>query len=651
MAVVAPKRKQDYVAGHDFADPFGVAATLPSVLQTAAALIPADAYSVWLLDVPQQLWRVAAARGLSDDYARQSVPAPPEGIPAEPICTEDVDQPSPLHARREFYRREQIRSLMALPLSIRGERRGTLVFYFRQRHKFTPDEIAHASALASLASSALATAELYHEQSQAKERLQRRELEERTLLSSIPDYIARFDRELRYLYKSAHPEVAASMPSGGYIGKTFRELGFPPHLVELWEKPLRRAFETAQPGTVEYSLPAQDGTVRHYVALVTPEVGGDGSVESVMTLTRDVTEQRNASEKLRRSELELRLIIDSMPGLVAYVDREQVFRRVNRLFEQWFKAPVQSFIGKRVSEVVGENYAHLQAHIERALNGEIVQYETTNEYGDTTRRVLITYVPDFDAALQVCGFVALVMDVTERYQSEEALRKAEKLAAAGRLAASIAHEINNPLESVTNLLFLLQQEPALTDSGRQYLELAADELARVSQIATQTLRFHRQSTRPTLTSVEDIIDAVESLYQRRLLSSRVTLEKRYGGVDKINVLDGELRQLLANLIGNALDATPGGGRIVMRTRAVSNADGTRGVRITIADTGHGIAPELKKRIFEPFVTTKGTTGTGLGLWVSREIVEKHQGYMRVRSRNIGPGTGSVFSVYITELKE
>ena len=482
--------------------------------------------------------------------------------------------------------------------------------------------------------------------------LERRELEARTLLNSIPDYIARFDRDLRYLYKSSHVEHAAPMPATKYIGKTFRELGFPAHIVDVWETSLRRAFDTARPATVEYSLSTTGGKPRHYVGVVSPEVSADGTVETVMTITRDVTDQRNAAEALQRSEAQLRLIIDSMPGLVAYVDCDQVIRRVNRIFEVWRKAPVQSFVGRKIEDVIGpEEYRTALPYLDRVLQGEMVQYETTNVYADGARHLLVTHVPDFDELKNVRGFVALMMDVTERRNAEDALRKTEKLAAAGRLAASIAHEINNPLESVTNLLFLLRREPQLSEAGKEYLTMAEEELTRVSHIATQTLRFHRQSTKPVLTNMEEVVDAVEALYQRRLIASGVSFEKRYAGVAPINALEGEVRQLLANLIGNALDATIVGGRIFVRTREATTRQGRRGVRITIADTGHGIPRDLMARIFEPFVTTKGTTGTGLGLWVSREIVEKHQGTMRVHSRTKGQRTGTIFNVFLADLSE
>ena len=349
----------------------------------------------------------------------------------------------------------------------------------------------------------------------------------------------------------------------------------------------------------------------------------------------------------------MRLIIDSIPALVAYVDTEQRFRRVNRTFEQWFQAPLKSFLGRTIREVMGEqNYANLAPYIAQVLNGREVQYEATNQYADSIRNVLITYVPDLNDAQQVRGFVALVMDVTQRRVAEDALRKSEKLAAAGRLAASIAHEINNPLEAITNLLFLLQQEEQLSSMGQEYLSLAEQELSRVSQIATQTLRFHRRSAKALPINVEEVLEAVLTLYRPRLVKSGVVADLRYRKTVPVVAFEGELRQLFANLIANALDAMPEGGRLTLRTRPATRA-GVQGVHVTVADSGFGIPEDLRAHIFEPFVTSKDATGTGLGLWVSKEIIEKHRGAVRVRSRNAAASqmqsSGTVFSIFLAGL--
>jgi signal transduction histidine kinase len=240
------------------------------------------------------------------------------------------------------------------------------------------------------------------------------------------------------------------------------------------------------------------------------------------------------------------------------------------------------------------------------------------------------------------------MDITSRKRTEDALRRTEKLAAAGRLAATISHEINNPLESVINLLYLMDSQPGLNGQAREYLALAQQELARITQITTQTLGFYRQSTRATEVYLADIIDSVLKLYASRLHHAHIDVEQHYWEVRPFFGFSGELRQVFMNLVGNAMDSMrPGGGRLLVRCAQSRDwKTGHQGIRVSIADTGHGIAAKTMASIFEPFFTTKENTGTGLGLWITLEIVQKHQGTISVRSRAHGSATGTVFSVFV-----
>lgn len=241
---------------------------------------------------------------------------------------------------------------------------------------------------------------------------------------------------------------------------------------------------------------------------------------------------------------------------------------------------------------------------------------------------------------------AFFADLTEQKRGEEVLRRTEKLAAAGRLATSIAHEINNPLESVTNCLYLLEQAK-LDPESRRYLKLAQQELNRVSHIATQTLRFYRQHTRPVPTDIHDLFETVLALYEGRMRSFKVETERQYGNISRVMAFDGAVRQVIANLVANAVDAMQtNGGRLIFRTRSSRNwRDQSEGISITVADTGSGMTRETQARLFEPFFSTKGITGTGLGLWVSRDIVVKHRGSIRVRSRQ-GFQSGTVFRIFL-----
>lgn len=248
---------------------------------------------------------------------------------------------------------------------------------------------------------------------------------------------------------------------------------------------------------------------------------------------------------------------------------------------------------------------------------------------------------------RVTHFVGIQSDITARVEFEEALRESEKLAAVGRLAASIAHEINNPLESVMNLVYLAQRTENAADV-RQYLVTADKELQRVKLITSRSLRFYKQSTRPQPISCGELIASVLDVYQSRLQNHNVTVERRERCTTSIVCMDSEIRQVLNNLVSNAIDALHGkAGRLLVRSREATEwCTGARGIVITIADTGSGISPDTMKNVYKAFYTTKGIGGTGLGLWISSEIVERHHGRLMVRSSQRTGKTGTVFQLFL-----
>jgi len=230
------------------------------------------------------------------------------------------------------------------------------------------------------------------------------------------------------------------------------------------------------------------------------------------------------------------------------------------------------------------------------------------------------------------GAVVTFRDVTQARLSEEALRRSEKLAAVGQLASSIAHEINNPLEAVINLLYLVRTAES-ADDMRSYATLAEQELARVSDITLQTLRFHRQQTFAAPVDMHETIPAVLRLYASRFTSRKVEVKLKLRKTPTAMLLEGDLRQVLNNLIRNAYDAMPKGGKLHVRLRpARCPITSKEGLRICVADTGTGFLPKMRKHLFEPFHTSKDVTGTGLGLWISKGIVDKHGGSIKMRSR-------------------
>jgi C4-dicarboxylate-specific signal transduction histidine kinase len=238
-----------------------------------------------------------------------------------------------------------------------------------------------------------------------------------------------------------------------------------------------------------------------------------------------------------------------------------------------------------------------------------------------------------------------IRDQMQQYaRAQDALRRSEKLAVTGRLAASIAHEINNPLEAVTNLLYLMRasENPA---HAHGWLAQADQELARVAEITRQTLRFYREPSHPVETAIAGVLRSVLVLYNSRLIAANVeVLLDNNAPEATVLASPGELRQVIANIVGNAIDAMRHGGRLRLRISEDRIAGGAPRVRLTIADTGSGIPSALLPTIFEPFVTTKGETGTGLGLWVTGEIMRRNGWNIRVRSRCGSNSSGTVFSI-------
>jgi PAS domain S-box-containing protein len=284
------------------------------------------------------------------------------------------------------------------------------------------------------------------------------------------------------------------------------------------------------------------------------------------------------------------------------------------------------------------------AHRQLMATGVCQPYEKVNIARDGRRvPILVGATCMRDDAGVSTENAAFILDLTNLKRAESALIQAEKLAAVGRLAASISHEINNPLEAITNLIYLAKGHDELPPEVAEHLAIAESEVLRCSQITTQTLRFHRQSSGPTSTTAAQLFDSVITLYQGRLSNRNITVHRGTLTPTPFHCLEGEIRQVLSNLVANAIDAMRQGGRLLLRAHHAIHPIGARGVRITIADDGHGMPPEVQARIFQPFFTTREMAGTGLGLWITKDIIDSHGGQLKVRSR---PDYGTVFSVFL-----
>jgi signal transduction histidine kinase/DNA-binding NarL/FixJ family response regulator len=330
--------------------------------------------------------------------------------------------------------------------------------------------------------------------------------------------------------------------------------------------------------------------------------------------------------------------LEHIPDIFYTFDRNYCFTYMNAAGSQIAQRLGKELLGECLWELLPDLLGTIvESSFRRAMEQRVaLEFDYYYEPFSTWFHYQVYPLPDE-------GIIMYARDITETLKTEEALRKSEQLAAAGRLAASIAHEINNPLEAVTNLLYLARMEGNDSDHSRQWLEEADRELRRLSHIAARSLKFYRQDTAPVFSSLEDLIESVLFFYETEINMRTITLERHYRPSPEVLYHPGEFRQVITNLIGNALDALPRNGRLIVRVQPSCDAAGRPGVAVTVADNGSGMDRAMLDRLFQPFVTTKGEAGTGLGLWVSKGILDKHRTKIAVRSKR---NSGTVFRLFV-----
>lgn len=366
-----------------------------------------------------------------------------------------------------------------------------------------------------------------------------------------------------------------------------------------------------------------------------------------LELERRVEER---TEQLRRSEEKLRERAD----LLELATEAIMVRDLNGTLLYWnsgaealYGWPREEVLGKPLHELLQTkfpmSFLDIQAELAEtgAWRGNLVQY--TREGHEVVVGCRKALKAEGNAILEINR------DITSQLKAEDALRKTERLAAMGRVAGIIAHEINNPLEAITNTFYLLRDHPSLDDEARYYAKLGEEELHRVAHITRQTLGFYRESKHPVEVSISTMLDEILELQMRRMEFDKVELEKQYRTTGTIRGFPVELKQVFLNLIGNAVQAMPDGGRLRLHVfEAPNRANQRAGVCISICDTGTGIDAEHAKHLFEPFFTTKSTKGTGLGLWISKGIVQKYGGTIRFRSVSLAGRNITCFQVFLPE---
>ena len=344
----------------------------------------------------------------------------------------------------------------------------------------------------------------------------------------------------------------------------------------------------------------------------------------------------------------LAAIVDNADDAIISKDLNGVVRTWNDAARRTFGFTAEEMIGQPILKLIPPELQHEEELILGKIRaGERIEHYETLRLRKSGERIQIavTISPIRDDAGRIVGASKIARDISDRKRMERLLVEAEKLAANGRMAASIAHEINNPLESLMNLIYLARQNSPVGGKAHGYLVTAEDELERVSHIARQTLGYYRDTGSPASLYVHDLLDNVLTVYRSKLTSNSISIDMRLDDPQKILLSKGEMLQVFSNIVANAIDAMPRGGVLTICT---SVADGPRGkgIEVVLRDTGAGIRQDQLERVFEPFFTTKGEVGTGIGLWVARELVNKRGGSISISSNTQQGASGTQVTIFL-----
>jgi PAS domain S-box-containing protein len=375
---------------------------------------------------------------------------------------------------------------------------------------------------------------------------------------------------------------------------------------------------------------------------ISPIKEESGRIVGASKIARDISDRRQADE----SRYRLAAIVDSADDAIISKDLNGIITSWNHGARRLFGYEPEEIIGQSILRLIPENLQHEEAEILRKLSAgqKIEHYETTRvgKNGET-HEVSITISPIRNRHGEVVGGSKIARDVSDRKKIERMAIEAEKIATTGRMAAAIAHEINNPLGSVLNLIYLARQEGLSVQDIRNYLATAESELERVSHIARQTLGYYRDTGSPSEVYLHDLIENVLSVYRNKLLAHNIALQARFNDIRKISVHSGEIVQVFSNVISNAIDAMPKGGRLSIAINQTGRTE-QEGLQVVVSDTGQGIRRDHIGKVFEPFFTTKGNLGTGIGLWVTKQLVERHNGQISISSSTEPNDSGTAVTI-------
>jgi PAS domain S-box-containing protein len=414
---------------------------------------------------------------------------------------------------------------------------------------------------------------------------------------------------------------------------------------------IHEAIRTSSVFELEHRVLHVDGSSGWAFSRAIPLQNANGEIIEWFGTASDVTAKKQAQESLDLSLAKLSQqarLLDLSNDAILVRDGDDRIQYWNRGATEIYGYTREEALGRVTHELLRTEFPEPLERIKEILSrddrwsGELVH----------TRRdgvkifVVSRWALERDGNKKVARILETNSEITQRKQAEVALRRSEKLAALGRMAATISHEINNPLESLVNLLYLATTSEGLPADTRDLLAEADAELQRVAHITRQALGFYRESNAAESVSVNALVESAIALLKNKIGAKHVRIEKQWRVAQQIKAVAGELRQVFSNLLVNCLDAVDEGGTVKMRVGLCTLSDDRPGIRITFSDNGKGIEAAMRSRIFEPLYTTKGEVGTGLGLWVSKQIVEKHKGRIQMRSSTAGERRGSTFSILL-----
>jgi PAS domain S-box-containing protein len=458
--------------------------------------------------------------------------------------------------------------------------------------------------------------------------------------------------EHRWVYvNDNYVRVTGRTSASEFVGKTLRE-----SLPEIERQPflqlLDDVYRTGKPyfgremkATLNRAHTGQPEDA-YFDFVYQPLVNSQGVVDGILVHAVEVTDKVTARSAIER----LAAIVESSDDAIVSKDLNGIVTSWNPAAEKIFGYAAREMIGRSITTIIPPE---LQDDEERILatiaHGKRIEHFETVRVTKAGERleVSLTISPVRDVTGKIVGAAKIARDITQQKKTERALHTTERLAAVGRLAATIAHEINNPLAAVTNFVYLAKQR-VVRDDVREFLAGAQEELKRISHLTKQTLGFYRESQGARCVTIGSTLDSLISVFSYKTRDRAIEISPEIRKDPEIYAVPGEIRQLVANLLSNSIDAVGPAGKIRIRVSGSSSFNGSQegGVKLTIADSGRGIPLQARAKLFEPFFTTKKDIGTGLGLWISKNIVEKHHGWIRMKTSTVPGRSWTVFSVFL-----